>query len=101
MRVAILGATGPTGQQLVEQALDGGHQVVAVIRNPDKMLEHVKANQNYKAVKVCRCSVQLYCITYDPAQGFFAASNHLLHFVLKEYQIFIVYRIDHCNHIPD
>jgi biliverdin reductase/flavin reductase len=32
MRIAILGPTGGTGQQLVTQALDRGHEVVAVAR---------------------------------------------------------------------
>ena len=34
MKLAIFGATGGTGQQLVEQALAAGHQVTAVVRSP-------------------------------------------------------------------
>ncbi len=30
MKIAILGASGPTGQSLVSQALDAGHEVVAL-----------------------------------------------------------------------
>ncbi|PAA93207.1 hypothetical protein BOX15_Mlig001169g3, partial [Macrostomum lignano] len=37
MKLAILGATGPTGLLLVDQALARGHQVVAVVRSPDKL----------------------------------------------------------------
>ncbi len=37
MRLAILGATGPTGQQLVKQALKAGHTVTALVRNPAKL----------------------------------------------------------------
>ncbi len=37
MRLAILGATGPTGQQLVKQALQAGHMVTALVRNPAKL----------------------------------------------------------------
>ncbi|XP_072049027.1 flavin reductase (NADPH)-like isoform X2 [Amphiura filiformis] len=37
MKLVILGATGPTGQCLVTQALDAGHEVTAVVRNTDKM----------------------------------------------------------------
>merc|ERR1719209_773119 len=37
MKLAILGATGQTGQQAVEQALELGHQVTAIVRSPDKM----------------------------------------------------------------
>ncbi|ESO92950.1 hypothetical protein LOTGIDRAFT_145414 [Lottia gigantea] len=35
MKIAILGATGPTGQALLKRALDAGHNVVALVRNPD------------------------------------------------------------------
>ncbi|GAB4045052.1 NAD(P)-dependent oxidoreductase [Spirosoma jeollabukense] len=35
MRLAILGATGGTGRALVQQALDKGHQVTAIVRQPD------------------------------------------------------------------
>lgn len=34
MRLAIFGSTGPTGRQLVSRALDRGHDVTAVARNP-------------------------------------------------------------------
>jgi nucleoside-diphosphate-sugar epimerase len=34
MRTVVFGATGPTGRQLVEQALAAGHEVVAVTRRP-------------------------------------------------------------------
>ncbi|MFC9288103.1 NAD(P)-dependent oxidoreductase [Streptomyces sp. NPDC057052] len=34
MRIAVLGANGPTGRHLVDQALAGGHEVVAVTRRP-------------------------------------------------------------------
>lgn len=42
MRIAIFGSTGGTGRQLVEQALEQGHQVTAHARNPEKLggLEH-------------------------------------------------------------
>lgn len=39
-KLLILGATGGTGQQLVAQALDAGHQVTAFVRRPDKMAKH-------------------------------------------------------------
>jgi putative NADH-flavin reductase len=35
MRIAIFGASGRTGRQLVEQAVAKGHQVTAIVRNPD------------------------------------------------------------------
>ncbi|XP_028834229.1 uncharacterized protein LOC114789220 isoform X1 [Denticeps clupeoides] len=37
MRIVVLGATGQTGQYLVNQALHQGHVVTAVARNPGKM----------------------------------------------------------------
>jgi putative NADH-flavin reductase len=40
-RVLIIGATGGTGRQLVQQALDQGHQVTAFVRKPAKLkIEH-------------------------------------------------------------
>lgn len=50
MKLAILGATGPSGVQLVKEALERGHDVTAIVRNPDKLTEKhdklkvVKAN---------------------------------------------------------
>lgn len=35
MKIAVLGATGLTGAQVVEQALANGHSVTALVRNPD------------------------------------------------------------------
>lgn len=37
MRVLIVGATGGTGRQLVDQALERGHQVTAFARRPDRV----------------------------------------------------------------
>jgi putative NADH-flavin reductase len=37
MRLAVFGATGKTGQALVEQALAGGHAVTALVRDPAKL----------------------------------------------------------------
>jgi uncharacterized protein len=36
MRIAVLGATGKVGSLVVEQALQRGHQVVALTRNPER-----------------------------------------------------------------
>jgi putative NADH-flavin reductase len=35
MHIAVVGATGPTGRELVRQALAAGHTVIAAARNPD------------------------------------------------------------------
>jgi len=37
MRLVIFGASGATGTQLVSQALAGGHQVTAVVRDPARL----------------------------------------------------------------
>ena len=37
MKIAIFGSTGGTGQHLVEQALQRGHQVIAFARSPEKI----------------------------------------------------------------
>lgn len=48
MKLSIFGATGGTGNQLVEQALAAGNEVVAYVRNPSKLNtkhEHLKIIQ--------------------------------------------------------
>ena len=41
MKLAVFGATGPTGRQVVTQALEQGHDVTAFARSPEKLgLEH-------------------------------------------------------------
>lgn len=37
MKLLIIGATGGTGLELIKQALDAGHQLTALVRNPDKL----------------------------------------------------------------
>ncbi|KAE8291963.1 Flavin reductase (NADPH) [Larimichthys crocea] len=48
MKVAVLGATGQTGQYLVNQALQQGHTVTAIVRNPGKLTIH---HDNLKVVE--------------------------------------------------
>jgi putative NADH-flavin reductase len=36
-RILVLGATGPTGRQVVSQALEQGHEVTAFVRDPTRM----------------------------------------------------------------
>ena len=41
MKLAVFGATGLTGGLVVERALAAGHQVAAIVRNPDSVrLKH-------------------------------------------------------------
>ncbi|XP_031161727.1 flavin reductase (NADPH)-like isoform X2 [Sander lucioperca] len=48
MKIAVLGATGQTGQYLVNQALQQGHTVTAIVRNPGKLILH---HDNLKMVE--------------------------------------------------
>lgn len=48
MKIALLGATGPSGIQVVKEALERGHTVTAIVRNPDKLTEK---HENLKVVK--------------------------------------------------
>ncbi len=65
MRLVIFGSTGATGRLLVEQALDGGHQVTAHARRPERLdgLEHA-------SLSVCRGDV------LDPANVGVAVAGH-------------------------
>ena len=48
MKVLIIGATGATGRALVAQALARGHEVTALVRNPDRLAirhEHLRVVQ--------------------------------------------------------
>ncbi|WP_377269792.1 NAD(P)-dependent oxidoreductase [Peterkaempfera sp. SMS 1(5)a] len=38
MKLTVLGATGGIGRQIVSQALDAGHQVTAVVRDPARLV---------------------------------------------------------------
>jgi putative NADH-flavin reductase len=40
MNIAIFGATGPSGREMVQQALDQGHVVTALARDPDAIMNH-------------------------------------------------------------
>jgi len=37
MKIAIFGATGGTGQELIKQALEQGHEITALVRDPQKL----------------------------------------------------------------
>ena len=40
MKILLLGATGRTGLRIIEQAGKGGHEVVAIARDPEKLKEY-------------------------------------------------------------
>ena len=37
MKLTVFGATGGVGREVVTQALDAGHHVIAYVRNPSKL----------------------------------------------------------------
>jgi uncharacterized protein YbjT (DUF2867 family) len=47
--IVIVGATGNSGLQLVEQALERNYKVTALVRNPEKLahLQHKNLEVNY------------------------------------------------------
>lgn len=51
MKVLILGATGPCGQLLVQEALAAGHSVVLLVRSPQKLSESIKSNPSVTIVE--------------------------------------------------
>ena len=40
MKIALIGATGYVGAALLEEALNRGHQVTALVRHPEKLAQH-------------------------------------------------------------
>ncbi len=52
MRIAVVGATGRVGRRLVAQALERGHQVVAVVRDPDALPDELQGRVEARAADV-------------------------------------------------
>ena len=44
MKTLVVGATGATGRLLIEELLDHGQKVVAVVRSPEKLPEKLRKN---------------------------------------------------------
>jgi putative NADH-flavin reductase len=42
MKLTLLGATGPTGRQVLEQALSAGHEVTVLVRSPDRLSDSAR-----------------------------------------------------------
>ncbi|MBK1655139.1 NAD(P)-dependent oxidoreductase [Allochromatium vinosum] len=40
MHIALFGATGGTGRQVLAQALEQGHRITALVRDPSKLTPH-------------------------------------------------------------
>jgi nucleoside-diphosphate-sugar epimerase len=50
MNILVVGATGATGRLLVEQLLNRGHQVKAIVRSVDTLPEAVKNHPNFSPI---------------------------------------------------
>ena len=50
MTILIVGASGATGRLLVEQLLDRGHQIKAIVRSPEKLPESLKNNKKLTVI---------------------------------------------------
>jgi putative NADH-flavin reductase len=64
--IVIVGATGNSGLQLVEQALKRNYRVIAPVRNPEK-LAHIK----HKNLEVN------YFYLFEKNQNFFSSGNKM------------------------
>jgi len=51
MRIAVFGATGRTGRPLLDQALDRGHEVVALVRDPAGLPSVVRDNDRVEVIE--------------------------------------------------
>ncbi len=51
MKILIVGASGATGRQLVEQLLMRGHEVKVIVRSPDKLPESWKNNDQVSIIQ--------------------------------------------------
>lgn len=51
MKILVAGATGMTGRLVVEQLLDSGHEVVAIVRSPQKFSDTMFENEKLEVVR--------------------------------------------------
>lgn len=51
MKILVAGATGATGVRLVEELLNRGHDVKAVVRSPEKLPEAVRTNEKLSIIQ--------------------------------------------------
>jgi len=50
MTILVAGATGATGRLLVEQLLDRGHRVKAIVRSPEKLPERIRPHDRLTVI---------------------------------------------------
>lgn len=63
MKLIIIGSTGRTGQQIVAQALEQGHEVTAFARSPEKL------NQTHEKLQVAQGNVMDFASVEHAIQG--------------------------------
>ncbi|MCB0105733.1 MAG: NAD(P)H-binding protein, partial [Caldilineaceae bacterium] len=51
MNIVIVGASGATGLWLVEQLLDRGHSVKAIVRSADRLPDTVRHHDNLSVIE--------------------------------------------------
>ena len=76
MKLAVIGATGPTGALVVSQALEKGHEVVALVRNPEKLKlsnTNLKVNQRLRFESIL--SVEGKCLYKTCTGGQFLSNS--------------------------
>jgi len=78
MTILVVGATGATGRLLVEQLLDRGHHVKAIVRSPEKLPEAIR---NHERLSLIRASLLDLSDTemIDHVQGCAAVASCLGH----------------------
>ena len=75
MELAVLGATGRSGHQIVQQALDRGHSVRAVVRTPEKL------KITHQNLEVSACVKYIHWINYNIIC---LVVSHLLNYIAAE-----------------
>lgn len=62
MRIAVFGATGATGRHVVDQALEAGHEVTVLVRNPAALsVQHPRLEVVVGDVGQARCVGDVVC----------------------------------------
>lgn len=87
MKIAVIGATGKTGQRVTTELLQRGHHVTAVVRNPSKVQNHKNlsvvasdlsdAKQIADALKGADAVVSAYGAPVDDTEQVITVTRHI------------------------
>ena len=69
MRIAVIGSTGRTGRLLVAQALDRGHEVIALARTPERLADLAEETARAPALRIVAADVAEPAGVVDAARG--------------------------------